>query len=274
MKLKMPTLKTVMVVVFYLGAGHVMFAQTDSGTAALNDEELAKKLANPIASLISVPFQNNIDIGIGDLQATRYTLNFQPVVPLKISDGLNLITRYIVPVISQYNVTGLGDNQFGLSDAVVSAFFSPTGSGITWGAGPVFLVPIATDDYLATKKFGIGPTAVALVQSKGWTFGGLINQIWSVSGSDTRPDVSQLFFQPFITYNWKSGAGLAVNMEMTQNWEANTNVAWLNLTASAVTSFNKQKVQFVVGPRINIASPDELKADFGLRAMIVLLFPN
>jgi hypothetical protein len=252
----------------------VLFVLMQGNLFSQSAEELAKKLSNPIASLISVPLQNNIDFGIGNLQATKYTLNIQPVVPIKLSDNLNLITRYIVPVISQYNITGVGGSQFGLSDAVVSAFFSPAESKVTWGAGPVFLVPIGTDDYLTTKKFGIGPTAVALMQSKGWTYGGLINQIWSVAGSDDRPDVSQLFFQPFLIYNWKSGAGVGVNMELTRNWEGSTTVAWLNPTISAVTSLGKQKTQFVIGPRINIAAPDGSKADLGWRAMIVFLFPN
>jgi hypothetical protein len=243
-------------------------------TFSQSAEELAKKLSNPIASLISVPLQNNIDFGIGDLQAIKYTLNIQPVVPIKLSDNLNLITRYIVPVISQYNITGVGGSQFGLSDAVVSAFVSPAESKVTWGVGPVFLVPIGTDDYLTTKKFGIGPTAVALIQNSGWTYGGLINQIWSVAGSDERPDVSQLFFQPFITYNWKSGAGVGINMELTQNWEGSTTVAWLNPIISAVTSLGEQKAQLIVGPRINIAAPDGGKADLGIRAVIVFLFPN
>ncbi|MDZ7624367.1 MAG: hypothetical protein U5J96_08000 [Ignavibacteriaceae bacterium] len=237
-------------------------------------EELAKKLSNPIASLISVPFQNNTDFGIGDNFGTKNTLNIQPVVPFKLNNNLNLITRYIVPVIAQYNITGTGQKQFGLSDAVVSAFVSPSESKITWGVGPVFLLPIGTNDFLTTKKWGVGPTAVALLQTNGWTIGGLVNQIWSFAGSEDRSDVSQMFVQPFVTYNWKSGAGVGAITEWTQNWKSNTSVVWLNLTLSALTSIGDQKTQFVIGPRINLAAPDGGKADFGWRAAIVLLFPN
>jgi hypothetical protein len=116
--------------------------------------ELAKKLANPVASLISVPFQENMDHGIGSLKGSRSTLNIQPVVPISISPKLNLIARWVQPVITQYNITGLGERQFGLADAVVSAFISPRDSkkGFTWGAGPAFLLPIGTNEFLTTKK--------------------------------------------------------------------------------------------------------------------------
>ncbi|HEY6504733.1 MAG TPA: hypothetical protein VIZ28_12210 [Chitinophagaceae bacterium] len=238
--------------------------------------ELAKKLANPISSLISVPFQNNSDYGIGDRNGSRNTMNFQPVVPIGLSKNLNLITRYIIPITTQYNITGAGEKQNGLSDAVVSAFFSPANSknGFTWGAGPVFLLPIGTNDYLTSKKFGIGPTIVALKQVKGWTYGVLANQIWSIAGSDSRPDVNQMFLQPFLAHNWKTGAGIAINFEYTQNWESNTSTVFFNPVVNGVTSIGKQKVQLAVGPRINIAAPDGSKADWGWRAVMVLLFPK
>jgi hypothetical protein len=237
--------------------------------------ELAKKLANPIANLISVPFQNNTDYGIGDWDGTRNTLNFQPVIPIGISKNVNLITRMILPIVTQYNVTGEGENQNGFGDVLVSAFFSPINAEkLTWGVGPVLLIPTGTNNYLTTEKFGIGPTAVALKQVNGWTIGGLINQIWSVAGSEERQDVSQMFFQPFVVFNWKTGAGAGANLEWTQNWKSGSTTLWLNPNLSAVTSLGKQKTQFVIGPRLNLAAPDGGKADWGWRAVVIFLFPK
>ena len=244
--------------------------------ASADAAELAKKLSNPVASLISMPFQNNTDIGLGPHNGSKNTLNIQPVIPFKLSSRLNLIGRVILPVTSQNDITGEGTRQTGLSDALVSAFFSPVDArgGIIWGAGPAFLVPTATDDLLGTKKFGIGPTALILQQKKGWTYGALANQIWSVAGDEQRADVNQMFLQPFLVYNWKSGAGVGLNAEMTQSWEARTTSVFVNPTVSGVTKLGKQIVSLVVGPRFHVAAPDESRADFGVRAALTLVFPK
>jgi hypothetical protein len=168
-----------------------------------NADALAQKLQNPVASLISVPIQNNWDFGIGSADAMRYTVNVQPVIPFKLNDDINLITRTIVPIIHAESPVVGGGNISGVGDIVQSFFLSPakpTASGIIWGAGPVFLYPSATDDRLGTEKFGLGPTAVLLRQQGPWTYGGLANHIWSVTGNKQRTDVSATFLNPFLSY--------------------------------------------------------------------------
>jgi hypothetical protein len=259
----------VILVIIFTGIVQKSYAQKSA-------KELALELANPVSSLISVPFQNSTDLGIGDYEGTRNILNIQPVIPVGISKSINLITRIILPVVAQQNITGLSQSESGLGDAVVSMFLNPAASkgGFTWGLGPVFLVPTATNDAFATKKFGTGPTGVALYQSGGSTVGGLVNQIWSVAGDENQGDVNQLYFQPFYSYNWESGAGLAADFEIVQNWKAKTTNIWFIPTISAVSSFGNQKVQFIMGPRISIAAPDNSKAKFGVRGQLVFLFPR
>lgn len=243
---------------------------------AASAQELADKLSNPVASLISVPLQNNVDYGIGAYQGSKYTLNIQPVIPFALSPKLNLITRYIVPVIDQRDIVAEGSSQFGLSDATLSAFFSPAASknGLIWGGGPAFLVPIGTNDVLSTRKWGVGPTVLILKQAPGLTFGFLTNQIWSFAGDEDRSDVNQLFLQPFFAHNWKSGAGLSVNSEITFNWQANTTTAFLNPLVTGITRLGNQTISMAVGPRVPLGGPEESKADFGLRGVLTFVFPQ
>lgn len=253
-----------------------LFAQEEHKPAANDAAEIAKKLANPIGALISVPFQNNMDLGIGESNGTKNTLNFQPIIPFSLNEKFSLITRYIVPVISQYDVTGEGTQQGGLSDALVSGWISNAvvKNGFVWGVGAAFLIPTATDDFLGTKKFGVGPTIIVLQQKSGWTYGALVNQIWSVAGDADRSDVNQMYIQPFVTHNWKSGAGLTVNSETTFNWEANSTNAYINIMAGGLTKFGNQLVQLQVGPRIQVASPQGSKSPFGVRTAIIFVFPK
>jgi hypothetical protein len=239
-------------------------------------EELAKKLANPVASLISVPFQSNVDYGIGPYHGGKYTLNIQPVIPFQLSPKINLITRYIVPVVDQRDISEEGSKQFGLSDATISGFFSPVHAknGMILGAGPAFLIPMGTDDFLSSRKWAIGPTAIVAKQASGLTYGFLVNQLWSFAGDESRSAVNQMFLQPFLTHNWKSGAGVSVNAEMTFNWQANASSVMLSPAISGVTKLGKQAVSLSLGPRIPVSGPSSSKPDYGLRATLTLVFPH
>ena len=172
--------------------------------AAQTADELAKQTQNPVASLISVPMQGNWDFGLGDQDATSTLLNVQPVMPFGISKSTNIILRVIMPLTSQPGPRDARIN--GLGDVVTTVFFSPAKSGrLIWGAGPVFLLPTATNNALGSEKFGLGPSVVALTQPGKWTIGILANQIWSVSGANDRNAVNTTYLQPFINYNLGDG---------------------------------------------------------------------
>lgn len=244
-------------------------------------DELAKKLSNPVASLISVPFQNNFDSGFGSDDGYRYTLNIQPVIPFSLSEDWNLVSRTILPVIDQdYSVaTPAGDIDLGasgLGDVVQSLFFSPampTESGLIWGAGPVFLIPTATDDFLGGEKWGIGPTAVLMAQKGPWSYGVLANHIWSVAGEDERNDISNTFLQPFVAHQFSGGRTLSLNTETTYDWVADQWTIPVNLSFSKVTKIGSQMISFSVGAKYYLESP-EGGPEWGLRAGITVLFPK
>lgn len=202
--------------------------------------DLAKKLANPISDLVSIPFQFNWDEGVGPNDDLRFLLNIQPVVPAPISDRWNLIGRFILPIVSQPVLVPGGEPTFGTGDILLSTFFSPRESKLIWGVGPVFSLPTTTDPYLGSGQWSIGPTAVVLKQQGAWTFGALVNQLWSVArtGDGERDDVNQLLLQPFLAHSSKSGLTLTLSSEATANWEAASGEQWtvpLILQVSKVT---------------------------------------
>lgn len=251
-----------------------------------DEAELAKKLSNPIANLISVPLQSNWDFGIKApdevkkipglhfRNAYRYTLNVQPVIPVSISKDWNLIIRTIVPLIHAESPIKELDNRGGFGDIVQSFFFSPkalTSDGWIWGAGPVFLYPSGTDG-LSARKWGAGPTAVLLKQEKGWTYGILANHIWSVSGPGL-DDISSTYLQPFLTYTTKTHTTTALNTESTYDWENSEWTVPINLTVAQLLKIGGMPMQFQVGGRYYAAKPDG-GPDWGLRFTVTLLFPK
>ncbi len=243
-----------------------------------SQQDLAKQLSNPVSSLISVPFQLNIDHDIGsDDAGDRMTLNIQPVVPLTLNDDWNVISRTILPVIDQQDIfPGAGD-QFGLGDTVQSFFFSPkapTAGGWIWGAGPVLLLPTGTDELLGSDQWGLGPTGVALKQVGAWTYGGLANHIWSVAGDDDRGDINSTFLQPFVAYATPQGWTFGANLEVTIDWENDTETVPINVFASKVTHLGGQLVQIGGGLRYYFDSPDSGPEGFGIRINFVLLYPK
>lgn len=262
-----------------IGGGEANAQEKDKvAPPAADSADLAKKLSNPVASLISVPLQSNFDFGIGpENDGWRYQLNVQPVIPVSIGDDWNVISRTILPIIYQDDIFPGAGSQFGLGDTTQSFFFSPKAplfDFLILGAGPVLLVPTGTDKLLGTEKFGIGPTLVALTQAGPWTVGILANHIESVAGAHDRADVSSTFLQPFVSYTTANAWTYSVNTESSYNWEQRQWSVPVNLAVSKLLKIESQAVSIGAGLRYWAESPESGPEGFGGRFIVTFLFPE
>lgn len=238
--------------------------------------ELAKKLANPVAALISVPLQYNYDKNYGpNNDGSKSVLNIQPVWPLSLGDDWNLITRTIIPLAEQQDIPK-GTDKSGLGDITQSFFFSPKKPVGGWilAAGPVFLYPTATDDVLGGEKWGAGPTVLALRQEGPWTYGVLANHIESFAGASDRADISVTFVQPFLSYITKTKTTFGLNTESTYDWQDDQWTIPVNATVSQLLKIGSQIFQVGIGARYWAESTENGPEDFGLRATLTFLFPK
>ena len=243
-------------------------------------EALRKAAQNPIASLISFPLQNNTNFGIEPGSRTQDVLNIQPVIPIGVSTNWNMIVRWIIPIVWQpipAEAPAPEVGKYGFGDMQPSFFFSPKKSGkLIWGAGPVFQLPTATDDYLGQGKVGMGPTLIALTQPGHWTIGALANNVWSVAGSGGRPDVNQLLLQYFLNYNLSKGWYLGTQPILTANWEATNGGRWVVPFGGGigrVMRLGMQPVHVQLGFYGNAVHPANA-SPWSMRVMFVLLFPK
>jgi len=239
-------------------------------------EDLAKAAQNPIANMISVPMQDNINTGIGPDDETQNVLNIQPVYPFSLGDNWNVITRTILPVISQPDaMTGEGRVD-GLGDINFSAFFSPSDSGaLTWGIGPALILPTATDKVLGPDRWSGGLAAIALAMPGNWVVGAMVSNVWSFAGSGDS-DVNFFTCQYFINYNLPDGWYLTTSPINTANWEADSGEQWtipIGGGIGKIMKWGKLPVNAQVHAYNNIESPEN-GADWQYRVQLQFLFPK
>jgi hypothetical protein len=248
------------------------------GVACAQDAgELAKQAQNPVAHMISVPFQSNFNFGVGPQDDMQYVLNVQPVIPFGISDNWNLVTRTIIPVVYQPELApGVGET-WGLGDIQASFFFSPAKpKSIIWGAGPVVVLDSASKDITGTGRTSVGLSAVALTIRGRWVIGGLVSNVKSVDNSDSRADVNLLTVQPFVNYNMPKGWYLVSSPLINANWEADSDQTWTVPVGGGigrVMHVGRQALNLQLQAFTNVEHPDGA-AEWSARFQVQLLFPH
>ena len=188
---------------------------------------LQRATQNPVASLISVPVQDNANFNLGPYDRSQNVLNIQPVLPARISENWNLITRIIQPIVWQPYANQPTGGEYGLGDMNPSFFLSPAKPGkLIWGVGPALVIPTATSDITGQGQFSLGPSVVVLTQPGHWTIGALANNVWSVAGKSGRAPVNQFLMQYFINYNLQKGWYITLQPIITANWMASPSNVW------------------------------------------------
>ncbi|MBE1286064.1 MAG: transporter [Rhodobacteraceae bacterium] len=247
-----------------------------SVSMASDASDLAQELTNPVASLISVPFQFNFDEGFGPGGNGKQALmNFQPVIPISLGENWNLISRTIIPVMSRQDfLPGTSDD--GIGDVVQSFFLSPkepTRGGLIWGAGPVFLLPTGGTN-LGGDQFAAGITGVALKLNGPWTYGALANHLWDVGGGSAATDISSTFFQPFVSYTTQNAWTFTVNSETTYDWVRKDTALPVNFVTSKLVTLGGQPVSIGGGVRYWLDSTAGGAEGWGFRFVVTALFPK
>jgi hypothetical protein len=200
---------------------------TDPEQVPDETERLQKAVQNPLANVVNVPFQYNGSFPIGPFSRTQTILNLQPVLPFRMTERWNLVTRVIMPLVSQPHLNRQEGTKNGLGDLNPSFFLSPVKSGkLSWGAGPTFSVPIATNSVIGSGKWAAGPSVIGVVQPGHWTFGLLANNLWSIAGDKDRPEVNSLLLQYFVNYNFVKGWYFVSSPIITSNWKLNSDERW------------------------------------------------
>jgi hypothetical protein len=265
------------------GVGPAFCQEAQGAAPSLKDETAAaaealqRAVQNPVASLISVPLQNNTNFSLGSFNRTQDVLNIQPVIPANLSKNWMLITRIIQPIVWQPYPNQNTGGEYGLGDMVPTFFLSPRKPGkLIWGAGPALTIPTATNSILGQGKLSLGPSGVVLAQPGPWTLGMLVNNVWSVAGSGSRPAVNQMLMQYFITYQLGKGWYVTSSPILTANWKASSGNVWtvpFGAGVGRVMKLGFQPVNLTAQFYANAVYPSG-GSSWSMRLQIAFLFPK
>jgi hypothetical protein len=240
--------------------------------------DLAKKTQNPVADLISLPFQYNTFFETGPKAKTQNTLLIQPVIPLSLNEDWNFIARSIIPLVAQPPLMDGQNRNHGLGNFQFQGFFSPKEPVGGWivGVGPYMEFPTNSgpDNRFGSDNWSAGPAFLALKIAGPWVYGGLVTQLWSYGGNDA--EVNQTGIQPFLNYNLEDGWYLSTAPMITANWSAASSPQWtipIGGGVGKILQIGGQPVNASLKAYHNVEAPPT-GADWQLQFQIQFLFPK
>ena len=267
--------KTILPITLFILWGFMNLQAQEAQEAQKEKQDIEKAAQNPIASMYVLPFQNNTQFGIGDDDRTQNITNIQPVIPIGLSESVNLIVRTIIPLINQ--PLAESESQFGLGDIALSLFFTPRKPGkLIWGVGPAIGLATATDPVLGTGKWSAGPSFIMLIQPGKWTLGFVAQNTWSFAGQSDRVDVNAFYTNAFIVRQIAKGWYLNTAPIITANWNAESGQEWMvpiGVGAGRVFRMGKLPVNVQMGYYNYVVAPDN-GPDWQLRAQVNFMFPK
>jgi hypothetical protein len=267
--------KAVITFFIFFDLMRIAAAQTDSKPfiqPEISNSDIAKKLANPISNVVTVPFEWNYDRGTGTNQSgSDQTLLFQPVIPFDAGGGDTIIARPIVTAERLNNVNGY--TGAGLSNIQLETFYVPySSSSWFWGIGPYLSSPAGSSGQFGSRQTGVGVNAVIVNQIGAWTYGVMAFQSWSMGGTATSGTANNFYAQPFIAYVTPDAWTFSLNTQSNYNYDVRRASNPVNFDISKLLQIDKLPIQFTIGPRYNVSSIPGWPQGWGARAVITFVF--
>lgn len=245
----------------------------------MSAEELAKLAQNRIGNFINLPFQNNTNLNFGPDKGTQNILNLQPVIPIAIDEDWNIITRTILPVISNPSL-GSGDSTTsGIGDLQLTAFLAPARPGhLIWGVGPILQAPANSNAELGNRNWGLRPSFVVLHVDQGqpWVYGVLVNNVWSLTSNRQGGSYNNGLVQPFVNFNVADGSYLVSAPIIAADWNAPGSQRWtvpLGGGVGKIFHFGALPVNAQPSAYYNVVRPDS-GPNWQIRAQAQFMFPK
>jgi hypothetical protein len=268
------TIKAAVLVATLSGAAFAQEVKPGTTPAAKGDIDkvgIAKKLANPIANMISVPLQYEFSRGVGRNQGgSEQTLLFQPVMPFNLGGGDTFIVRPIVAGVREVNVQGASGQPYsgyGIANVTIESFYAPnTNSSWIWGVGPYAVSPSGNSGKFGSQQTGAGVTGVVLNRHGPWTYGLLGYQSWEVGGNPAFGTQNNLYGQPFLAYTNKEALTITANMEALYNYDTRRTTNPLYVGASKLTVIGGVPFSFSAGPMYYVSNTPGGPSGWGARA--------